>query len=480
MGDAQWQELEGSSYLVISKGEKYAAIADAIQRSTRALDQIVDEIDTKSLAMDETRKLAETVKESIDKARDRYHETGEALKAYGSALDAAQDKADPAARELRRLRDELSTAQGQASSAGAAVDDLPSNATPEERAEATSAQSRADGRVSDLTSSIGYWEGEWSDGKQQKDDAASTAISRIEEVVTGKNTHGLEDGFWDKAGEVWDSVYKVVKVICDVAGILAIFLSWVPILGQILLVLAAVGAILAVLDAVFKAVRGDGSWWGVLGAAALGALTLFGGRAVTALAKYAKARTVVQSAARMSPRVAKSTFGTATLKSSRKIFAMSKGQRVTDVLKGPFVRTTTDKAVAGMFRGGHYQQGLKQMFPNPFTGSGLRTIFGNDDVTDMFRVMNTTGAHLDTATAVTSSIAAVGAHGIVAFNGVRNAVSIASEMGYGDFGEGLTPGVSLGSQPLGGPYGNIVGGVLGLTEGVSNPTGDAVPVGGGS
>ena len=476
MGDAQWQELEGSSYLVVVKGEKYAKIAEAIQRSTRALDQIVDEIGTKSLAMDETRKLASTVKESIDKAQVRYEQTGEALRTYGSLLDKAQDKANPAAAKLRELREELSTAQSQASSAGAAIDDLPAGATPEERSEATLAQSRADTRVGDLQTSITHWKGEWTEGKEQKDSAANDAISKITEVVTGKKANDLEDGWRDKLGKAWDSVYKVVKVICDVAGILAIFLSWVPVLGQILLVLAAVGAILAVVDAVFKALRGDGTWWAVAGAAALGAISLFGGRAVTALAKYAKARTVVQSAARMSPRAAKNAFGASTIKSTRKVFAMTKGRRVLDVLKGPFVRSATDKAVAGMFRGGHYQQGLAKMFPNPFTGAGMRTVFGSDDVSDMFRVMGATGAHIDTATSVTAALAAVGGHGIVALNGVRNGVALANELGVGDFGEGVTPGLSLGSQPLGGPYGNLVGGVIGLAGGAPNPTGDAVPV----
>lgn len=62
MADTQWEELDGSATLVRSKADRYTAIADAIQRSTKALDSIVTEISTKSLAMDETRNLAETVR----------------------------------------------------------------------------------------------------------------------------------------------------------------------------------------------------------------------------------------------------------------------------------------------------------------------------------------------------------------------------------------------------------------------------------
>jgi hypothetical protein len=79
MADTQWEELDGSAYLVRTKGERYTRIAEAIARSTKALDSIVDEIGTKSLAMDETRKLAATVSESIDKAQTRYREAGDAL-----------------------------------------------------------------------------------------------------------------------------------------------------------------------------------------------------------------------------------------------------------------------------------------------------------------------------------------------------------------------------------------------------------------
>jgi hypothetical protein len=468
MADTQWEELDGSAYLVRTKGERYTRIAEAIARSTKALDSIVDEIGTKSLAMDETRKLAATVSESIDKAQTRYREAGDALTTYADQLEAAKERANPAARELRRLRSDLDTARGQAWAAQTSTDALPSTATPAERADATRAETRAGDRVDDLEAEITRQEGEWTAGHEAKDSAARTAASQIQEVVTGKNAHGLEDGFWDKAGEVWDSVYKVVKIICDVAGILAIFLSWVPILGQVLLVLAAVGAVLAVVNAVFDAARGKGSWWGVVGAAGLAVLSLFGGRAISAIAKYSKARIVVQSAGRMTPRVAKATFGTSTLKSTRKVFAMTTGQRVTGVLKSPFIRSAGDKAVAGMIKNGAYGQAAKKLFPNPFTGAGMRALFRNDDVADMLSTMAIAGTRVDNVASTTASVAAVGAIGITTFNGVRNTVSAASELGYGDPGQALGPGVSLGSSPLGGPYGNLVGGVI-------NVAGSAIP-----
>src|SRR5690606_41834779 len=51
-----------------------------------------------------------------------------------------------------------------------------------------------------------------------------------------------------------------VKVGCDIAAVLSIFLAWVPILGQVLLVLAAIGAIIAIVDAAIKFANGEGSF----------------------------------------------------------------------------------------------------------------------------------------------------------------------------------------------------------------------------
>ncbi|MFV2145630.1 hypothetical protein [Isoptericola sp. G70] len=478
MGDTQWQKLDGNAELVRSKGQKYQEIADAIERATSTLESIVDDASTTAQSMDETKKLASDVKEDISKATERYRETGDALVSYASFLDVAISDSETAAAQIATIEDDLASARATASNAQSEVDDLPNDSQQGEIDSANSALTTANARVSSLEGSLSYWQGQWNEAREYKDSAARGARDRIDEVVTGDKVNGLEDGFWDKAGEVWDNVYKVVKVICDIAGILAIFLSWVPILGQILLVLAAVGAILAVVNAVFKAARGQGSWWGVVGAAGLAALSLFGGKAISALAKYSKARMVVQTASRMSPRNAKNVFGAATLKSTRKVFAQTNGQRVTEVLKSPFVRSAADKQVAGLFRGGNIGQGLKTMFPNPFTASGMRSIFGNDDVTDMMQVMGRMDArlpgsigtiHMDNISSVTSSIAAVGGFGVTAFNGVRNGVSFANEMGVGDFGSAVTPGVSLGTSGMGGPYGKLIGGGLSLAGGVPDP-----------
>src|SRR5690606_24968890 len=105
----------------------------AITRSVSTLQQIVDDTNTTAKAMDKTRKLAGEVREDIEKAKERYAYTGEALSTYGAALRTAKAEADPAAQRLRTLRNELETAQAAARTAESNVDDLPDDASEERR-----------------------------------------------------------------------------------------------------------------------------------------------------------------------------------------------------------------------------------------------------------------------------------------------------------------------------------------------------------
>jgi hypothetical protein len=51
MGDTQWEKLDGSAYLVRSKGEKYQRIAEAISRASASLQNIVDDTNTTAKSM---------------------------------------------------------------------------------------------------------------------------------------------------------------------------------------------------------------------------------------------------------------------------------------------------------------------------------------------------------------------------------------------------------------------------------------------
>lgn len=460
MADTQWEKLDGDADLVRSKGRKYQDIADAIARATATLDSIVDDASTTAQSMDATKKLASDVRDDIAKATDRYRYTGDALVAYSSSLDTAISESETASRQIASIEGDLASARTTAYNANQEVDDLPNDAPQGDLDTANSAASAADSRVSRLEGDLSHWQGRWNDAKGDKDSAANTAKNEIDEVVTGDKVHGLEDGFWDKVGEVASFLYKALKIICDIAGILAIFLSWVPILGQVLLVLAAIGSIIAIVEGIVKMAQ-EGFSWGALIGVGLGVMGLFGGKAIGTLAKYAKARSVVQTAGRMSNSAARAKFGAALLKSSRKTFAQSNGQRAWEVLKSPFLRSSTDKAVAGLLKSGERAKALStwrgSAFPLPYKDGAARFAIGNDDVADMIAHFGQTGLRIDNVTANASAIATVSAVFHQTANLTNNMVKLGTDIDGGNGWGVADTGNSVVTQPAGGSWGNITG-----------------------
>ena len=461
MSDTQWEELDGEPGTVQAKGRSYTELAEAITRSVATLQQIVDDTNTTAKSMEKTRKLAGEVREDIEKAKDRYSYTGEALTTYGAALRSAKDEADPAAARLKTLRADLETAQATAQSAENGVDDLPKDASDADKTDANRAQTNANNAVSSLQGQITQAETEWNGGHGDKDTAARSAVSKIEEVVTGDKVNGLKDSGWDKFKNVVKGIYKVFKIVCDIAGILAIFLSWVPILGQVLLVLAAIGSIIAIVENIVKFSRGEIGFGAMLAGVGLGVLGLFGGKAIGSVAKYAKARSVVTTAGRMSNSAAKARFGKALLKTSRKTMAMTKGQRVTEVLKSPFVRGAGDKAVAGMVKNGLYKNAFKSWqgakFPMPYKDGAARFAVGNDDVVDMMTHFSQTGLRIDRATSNAQSFATVGAVFVQGANLTNGAVKLGNSISGGDGWGIYGDGASMATGSAGGEWGKIIG-----------------------
>ncbi|GHH71820.1 hypothetical protein [Promicromonospora soli] len=297
MSDTQYQKLDGNADLVRSKGKSYQDIANSIENAITALDAIVDDNGTTAQSMTKTRELAGDVRDDIKKATARYRVTGDALVGYAPTLESSISSSDTAATRIAEIQNDLYDAQLAKSNAENGVEDLPDDATPADKAEANSAASSASSRVETLTSDLAYWKGQWQDAKDAKDTAARTARSSIDEQFERDSKNDLEDGFWDKVGDVLSSVYKVFKIICDIAGILAIFLSWVPILGQVLLVLAAIGSILTILESVVKFAKGEIGWGGLLLGVGIGLIGLFGGKLASSLGKVAKARAITNAAA---------------------------------------------------------------------------------------------------------------------------------------------------------------------------------------
>jgi hypothetical protein len=470
MADTQWQKLDGDAELVRSKGRKYQDIADAISRATATLDKIVDDASTTAKSMDATKTLASDVKDDIAKATDRYRETGDALVTYASALDTAISESETAATQIAAIEDDLSSARTTASNAQQEADDLPKDASQGDVDTATSEASSAASRVTGLEGDLALWQGRWNDAKSDKDTAANAAKGKIDEVVTGDKVHGLEDGFWDHVGEAWDAFYKVFKVICDVAGILAIFLSWVPILGQVLIVLAAVGAILAVIDTAIKMGRGEAGWGDLFLAVGGAALALFGGKALGTLAKYAKARMVVRTTEGLTTANASARFGRRAINEAVDTVSASGGSRAWDIVKSPFVRNVDDAARFRAFQSDKSMSGFleqlggasKQAFPNPFQDFRLRALTGNQDVIDMVKLARESGIVLDGPTRAVALLAGGGAGMQQIANFAKAGGSFSDATTGSDGWQMASDAHSIGTSSLDAPWNKISSGGIQL------------------
>ena len=295
MSDNQYQKLDGNADLVLSKGKSYQDIADAIENAITALDAIVDDQGTTAQSMTKTRELAGDVRDDIKKATARYRVTGDALAGYAPTLDSSISSSDTAATRIAEIELDLSAALVAKGNAETSSIDQSPEATPADKAAAENALTSATNRVESLQSDLTYWKGQWQEAKDGKDTAARTARNSIDEQFERDEKNDLQDSGWDKFVDFVSGVYKVFKIICDIAGILAIFLSWVPILGQVLLVLAAIGAILTIVESVVKFAKGEIGWGGLLLGVGLGLVGLFGGKLATSLGKVAKARAVTNA-----------------------------------------------------------------------------------------------------------------------------------------------------------------------------------------
>lgn len=321
MSDTEYQPLTGNESLLRSKASQYGEIANAIIRSVNTLNKLSEVGEMKSEAIDALRDKIGSVAKDIDKARDRYSGTSRALVTYSYALKSAQDAADTAISAVSQREGELSAAHR----AVRAADDGVQTATDADADEARKTADRADQASQAAQGNLEAAQRAWHSALESKNDAATVAIAGIQAVVDGPKSHDLNDGVWDDLGS---KVLDVVKVICEVAGFLSIFLAWVPILGAILVGLAILGALILLIESIVKLVNGQGSLSDVIFAAVGVVLAAFGGKTATYLAKLVR----VQAATKVM------TKGSNFLKSGafKTVFGETKTAMKAGKLKGFF------------------------------------------------------------------------------------------------------------------------------------------------
>ncbi|NUU06992.1 putative T7SS-secreted protein [Leifsonia sp. C5G2] len=284
MSDREFQPLTGDPGVLEAKAQHYKSIGEAIQRSVKELNKIHDVEGYKSQAVSKLKEMSKDTADDIDKAKDRYTTTADALLAYAKELRGAQDDATAAITQITEKQEAADAAHHAATTAHTDAQ----KAKPEDASTAGKAADKADDHARAANAALQAAHQAWYDARDRKNRAAEKAVSAIVDVVDHHN-NGLKNPSW------WDKVVDVIGTIGDIAGVLAIFLAWVPILGQVLVVIALVASIVKLVDAVVKFANGEGSFLSVLGAAVTVVLSIFGGRIFSFLGKAARIKALARA-----------------------------------------------------------------------------------------------------------------------------------------------------------------------------------------
>jgi hypothetical protein len=320
--------VPGDPHQVHASGKRYVQVADAISTATKRLRQLAKHPDMQSDAVESFRHEGEKVAADISRAEKRYRGVGEALIAYARPLAEAQHESEEAlrlaeqaerdARAADRARHEAdlairdaemrarharvrqdrarhaattAAAAGQSTSAHdwelmAARRD--SAAAASERDAAFQRRHRADVSRREADAMLNRARRKLEEAEGKRDAAARAAIKG---VVAVKDSGDLNDGFWENYGaKAFKFIAKLADVIAAVAGIAALLVAWIPVIGQalaaVLGTIALVASLVSLIANLTLALSGDGGWGDVV-MSLIGVATFGVGRAAMAGGKLA-------------------------------------------------------------------------------------------------------------------------------------------------------------------------------------------------
>lgn len=179
--------------------------------------------------------LLETRDDLLDKvgvAEGRYREAGGALEEYAGALDRAQSDSLNALAAAKSAQADAMEARTRAERMRASAEEYPADGDAgDDRARymrlagaADADEAAAQGRVAAQKEIIDR-------AVSERDIAAERAI----EIINGACGDGLADSWWDDWGKaIAQWIAKICEIVSGIAGVLALLVSWVPIVGQAL------------------------------------------------------------------------------------------------------------------------------------------------------------------------------------------------------------------------------------------------------
>ena len=266
MRPSDWSALDlgsdpvpGEPGIVFSGGRDYLAVADAIKDAERKLRTLDLGSAVVSQSVDALIETSGKVADNIGKAEARYRATGDALSRYAPALEAAQ----------RESVEALTLARSARSAADSASNDkqhyLRLAADEHDPQQALTYTNLADGLDSDAAGANAHLanaQGRVHDAMSARDRAAQLAIDDIHAIT---KHDGLKDSWWDNWGkDLLSVITDVAGWVSSIAGVLALLVCWIPVIGQALaavfLLVAGIAAVVNAIGNIVLAATGDRSW----------------------------------------------------------------------------------------------------------------------------------------------------------------------------------------------------------------------------
>lgn len=287
--------VPGDAVMVLAGGNDYLEVADSIDRAARRMGQL-ETGGMVSEALDALMERKEETIEDISKAHARYAATGQALVDYAEVLRVAQDDSAAALERARTAAADAEDAAGRQRYYVGLADGA------QDAAERTQWQDLADRFSGDADAANSAVAGARSDidgAVDMRDRAAERAIGDIEDIT---QHDGLKDGWWDNWGaDLVAAITDIAGWISTIAGVLALAVSWIPVIGQalagVLLIVAAVAAIVNAIGNIALAATGERSWTEAIISIAGAALSCIGlGGAARAIGKVVTTRVLLREA----------------------------------------------------------------------------------------------------------------------------------------------------------------------------------------
>lgn len=297
------EPIPGDHAVMEEAAAYYVQVAEDMATAITALDRIKGGggiAAAVSLAVHELHDQASNVREHINRARDRYDMTQEALSLYADSHRVAQTEAESlrvTAVETQRALDAALDSRMRAERAhddAVTARDIDGTPVPpsvvqwlaDARAEVTRHRATIDQLKDDLETVKVTW-------RRAAEDAADGIDHAVE-------NDGLQDSWWEEWGsDFFSTVSAWAGNIATALGVAALVLAWVPVVGQVLAVAALIVGAVALMADFMLVFHDEGSWINVV-SGILGVVTFGAGYAIGKGVTTTATRAMTQGASRAS------------------------------------------------------------------------------------------------------------------------------------------------------------------------------------